>query len=71
MKIELLLSNKEELRKEIAENIRGFPSHWNPHQKLDYIKMVIRTKTLELRNKDKIDNPASLILVSLSKNNSK
>ena len=48
--------NKEELRKEIAENIRGFPSHWNPHQKLDYIKMVIRTKTLELRNKDKIDD---------------
>ena len=48
--------NKEELRKEIMENIQGIPSHWNPNQKLDYIKMVIRTKTLELRYKDKIDN---------------
>ena len=48
--------NREELRKEIAENIRGLPPHWNPHQNLDYIKMIIRTKTLELRCKDKIDN---------------
>ena len=49
-------SNKDELRKEISNSINDFPSHWNPHQKLDYVKMTIRTKTLELRFKDKIDS---------------
>ena len=49
-------SNRDELRKEIVNSINNFPSHWNPHQKLDFVKMAIRTKTLELRFKDKIDN---------------
>ena len=49
-------NNYEELRKVIVEEIEGFPTHWNPHQRLDYIKMVIRTKTLELRSRDKINN---------------
>ena len=48
--------NREELRKEIFNNIKCFPAHWDPHQKLDFIKMVIRTKTLELRCKDKIND---------------
>ena len=48
--------NKDELRKEILDSIMKSPSHWNPHQKLEYIKMVIRTKTLELRCKDKIND---------------
>ena len=48
--------NKDELRKEIVNSIQSIPTHWNPHQKLDFIKMVIRTKTLELRYKDKISD---------------
>ena len=49
-------NNKEELKKEILDSIKNSPSYWNPHQKLEYIKMVIRTKTLELRCKDKIND---------------
>ena len=45
--------DKEALRKEIAFNILNFPSHWNPHQRLDFIKVIIRTKVLEIRSTNK------------------
>ena len=38
-----------EIRDEIHKAIKDFPPHWNPHLKLDYIKLVIRTKILEIR----------------------
>ena len=48
-----------EIRTEINKAIQDFPSHWDPHLKLDFIKLVIRTKILEIRaaskkNKDSI-----------------
>ena len=39
----------KEIKAEICKAIGEFPPYWNPHLKLDYIKMVIRTKILELR----------------------
>ena len=47
-------NDREELRREISEAITNFPKHWDPHQKLDYIKVVIRTKVLEIRSYNKI-----------------
>ena len=43
----------EFIRKEIEQAVKDFPRHWNPHQKLDFIKLVIRTNVLELRAKNK------------------
>ena len=39
-----------EIKAEICKAIGEFPPYWNPHLKLDYIKMVIRTKILEIRS---------------------
>ena len=47
-------NDREEPRREISEAITNFPKHWDPHQKLDYIKVVIRTKVLEIRSYNKI-----------------
>ena len=46
-----------EIKAEICNAIKDFPSHWNPHLKLDYVKLVIRTKVLEIRalNKKNVD----------------
>ena len=38
-----------------------FPVHWNAHQKLDFLKMILRTKTLELRHMKKFENRCSLV----------
>ena len=38
-----------EIKTEICKAIKEFPPHWDPHLKLDYVKMVIRTKILEIR----------------------
>ena len=38
-----------EIKAEIGKAIEDFPPHWNPHLKLDYVKLVIRTKILEIR----------------------
>ena len=46
----------ELIKAEINKAIEEFPSHWNPHQKLDFIKLVIRTNILELRAKHKSSN---------------
>ena len=46
----------ESIRNEIIKAINEFPSHWNPHQKLDFVKLVIRTNVLEVRAKNKISN---------------
>ena len=40
------VGDREAIKEEIIRAISEFPMHWNPHQKLDYIKMTIRTKTL-------------------------
>ena len=42
-----------EIKAEIQKAIQDFPLHWNPHLKLDFIKLVIRTKVLEIRSKHK------------------
>ena len=39
----------KEIKEEICRAIEEFPPQWNPHLKLDYVKMVIRTKILEVR----------------------
>ena len=44
----------EALRKDIIDAIRDFPMHWDPHKKLDFIKVVIITKVLEIRARNKI-----------------
>ena len=44
-----------EIKSEIEQAIKEFPSHWNPHQKLDFIKVVIRTKVLEIRSKNRLN----------------
>ena len=44
----------QEVRGEIAQAISLFPNHWNPHQKLDFIKVVIRTKVLEIRARNRV-----------------
>ena len=47
-------SDCNEIRNEIRKAIEEFPVHWNPHQKLEYIKVVLRTVTLEIRARNKI-----------------
>ena len=42
-----------EIKTEICKAIQDFPHHWNPHLKLDFIKLVIRTKILEIRARNK------------------
>ena len=44
----------ELIKQEICNAIKEFPSHWTPHQKLDFVKVVIRTNILEIRAKNKI-----------------
>ena len=39
----------KEIKAEICKAIEDSPPHWDPHLKLDYVKMVIRTKILEIR----------------------
>ena len=45
----------KEIKSDIEQAIKEFPSHWNPHQKLDFIKVVIRTKVLEIRSKNRLN----------------
>ena len=50
------------IKTEICKAIEDFPHHWNPHLKLDYIKLVIRMKTLEIRAANKKDkDPIQLL----------
>ena len=51
-----------EIRDEIQKAIREFPLHWNPHLKLDYVKMVIRTKILEIRSVNKKNRDSLQVL---------
>ena len=46
----------EAIRDEISKAIDDFPSHWTPHQQLDFIKLVIRTNVLEVRARNKVTN---------------
>ena len=43
------------IREEIKKAIEESPPHWNPHMRLDYVKLVIRTKILEIRAVNKKD----------------
>ena len=47
-------SDYNELKNEINQAIETLPLHWDPHQKLDFMKVVIRTKVLEIRSRNKI-----------------
>ena len=59
IEIEEYRNDMEEVRNVINTEINNFPAHWDPHQKLDYIKVVIRTKVLEIKARNK--NNESLI----------
>ena len=49
--------DKEWLLEQLRQCEDQIPLHWNPHMKLDFIKTMIRSKTLELRQMNKfIDN---------------
>ena len=50
------------IKSEICNAIEEFPLHWNPHLKLDYIKLVIRTKILEIRAANKKDKDSIELL---------
>jgi exonuclease III len=49
-------TTKALIRCHLESEIQKFPSHWNPHQKLEYIKIALRTKMLEIRRQHKIQN---------------
>ena len=46
--------DRDDIGKELKEAISNCPAHWNPHQKLEYVKVVLRTKTLEIRAHNKV-----------------
>ena len=50
------------IKEEIVKAIEDFPTHWNPHLKLDYVKLVIRTKILELRAVNKKEKETTQVL---------
>ena len=51
-----------EIKAEICKAIEDFPPHWNPHLKLDYLKLVIRTKILEIRAVNKKNRESVQVL---------
>ena len=52
----------KDIKAEINRAIEDFPPHWNPHLKLDYVKLVIRTKILEIRAANKKDKDSIQLL---------
>ena len=50
------------VKEEIDSAIRNFPPYWNPHLKLDFVKLVIRTKILELRGLKKLSKDSIQLL---------
>lgn len=48
--------DREWLRAQIAEIELQMMEHWNPHTKLEFLKLMIRSKTLELRQMRKREN---------------
>ena len=50
------------IKDEITKAINEFPTHWTPHLKLDYVKLVIRTKILEIRAANKRDRNSIQVL---------
>ena len=50
------------IKAEIEKAIEESPPHWNPHLKLDYVKLVIRTKILEIRAANKKDKETTQVL---------
>lgn len=44
------------IRAYLQEEITNMPNHWNPHQKLEYVKLLLRSKVLELRGANRITN---------------
>ena len=51
------------IKEEIVKAIEDFPTHWNPHLKLDYVKLVIRTKILEFRAVNKKEKETTQVLI--------
>ena len=41
--------DRDWVKKHIEDTVAQFPGHWDPHMRLEYLKVVIRTKVLELR----------------------
>ena len=50
------------IKEEITKAIDEFPPYWTPHLKLDYVKLVIRTKILEIRAANKRDRNSIQVL---------
>ena len=49
-------SDRQWLTDQLCQQVSQIPTHWNAHLKLDFIKMVLRSKTLELRQMKKFEN---------------
>ena len=49
------------LREQLNKAISEIPAHWTPHLKLDYLKMTLRSKTLDLRQMRKREDSSATI----------
>ena len=50
------LENRNLIRNYLQEEITNIPNEWNPHQKLEFVKLLLRSKVLELRGANRISN---------------
>ena len=49
------------MREQLLQSENQIPNHWNPHMKLEFMKTMLRSKTLELRQMNKyVDNSAAI-----------
>jgi len=44
---------RKDVESYLVNEISNFPTHWNPHQKLEFIKLALRSKILEIRQRNK------------------
>ena len=54
------------LRDQIRQHDEQIPNHWNAHQKLDFIKMILRSKALELRQMKKHENSCESVRAEIN-----
>ena len=49
------------LREQISLQENQIPAHWNAHLRLDFVKMILRSKALELRQMKKFENSCASV----------
>ena len=54
-------ADKQWLAAQLSKCQEQFLNHWNPHQKLEFIKTMLRSKTLELRQMRKFEASSTAI----------